>query len=138
LRPKWSDSDAQPILNVAYMFTDHISAELGLGTPYTHDMYGAGAQAAAKMAELDRLRYAIQAALEGESALFLIDAVMRTVAAGQPVMLLQPSPQFKLDLDKARDAFPYDEIWYRVSRHNERHLKHAIEVVLNYLLKAKT
>lgn len=35
-------SDAQPILNIAYMFTDHMSAEFGLGTPYTHKLYGAG------------------------------------------------------------------------------------------------
>jgi len=49
-------SDGQPILNIAYMFTDHISAELGLGTPYTHDMYGAGAlQGAGKLGSVQQL-----------------------------------------------------------------------------------
>lgn len=35
-------SDAEPIFTGTYMFTDHISAELFLGIPYTHDMYAAG------------------------------------------------------------------------------------------------
>jgi outer membrane protein len=49
-------SDGQPILNIAYMFTDHISAELGLGTPYTHDLYGAGAlQGSGKLGSLQQL-----------------------------------------------------------------------------------
>lgn len=40
-----------------------------------------------------------------------------TVAAGQPVMLLQPSPQFKLDLEKARqDAKTAGEAYARVQR----------------------
>ncbi len=40
-----------------------------------------------------------------------------TVAAGQPVMLLQPSPQFKLDLDKARqDAKTSSEAYARAQR----------------------
>jgi outer membrane protein len=36
-------SDAQPVLNIIYNFDDHFSALLGLGTPYTHDLYGSGA-----------------------------------------------------------------------------------------------
>lgn len=35
-------SDAQPVLNIIYNFDDHFSALLGLGTPYSHDLYGAG------------------------------------------------------------------------------------------------
>lgn len=36
------DSDTKPILNVAYMFTDSISAELDMGVPYKHTLSGAG------------------------------------------------------------------------------------------------
>jgi len=35
-------SDTKPIFSVGYMFTDHISAELMLGAPYKHTLYGAG------------------------------------------------------------------------------------------------
>jgi outer membrane protein len=35
-------SDTKPIFNVAYMFTDNISAEMDLGVPYKHTLYGAG------------------------------------------------------------------------------------------------
>ena len=35
--------DTQPILNVGYMYTDNISAELDLGLPYKHELTGAGA-----------------------------------------------------------------------------------------------
>jgi outer membrane protein len=35
--------DAQPIITIDYMFTDHFSAEFGLGTPYRHQLSGAGA-----------------------------------------------------------------------------------------------
>ena len=38
-------SDGQPVFNIIYNFTDHISAMLGLGTPYTHDLSGSGALA---------------------------------------------------------------------------------------------
>ncbi len=49
-------SDGQPILNIAYMFTDNISAEIGLGTMYTHDLYGAGAlQGAGKLGSVKQL-----------------------------------------------------------------------------------
>lgn len=49
-------SDGQPVFNIIYMFTDHISAELGLGTPYTHDLYGAGSlQGAGKLGSLKQL-----------------------------------------------------------------------------------
>ena len=49
-------SDSQPILNIGYMFTDHISAELGLGTPYTHKLSGAGAlQGAGNLGSLQQL-----------------------------------------------------------------------------------
>jgi outer membrane protein len=36
-------NDGQPILTIDYMFTDHFSAEFGLGTQYTHKLSGAGA-----------------------------------------------------------------------------------------------
>ena len=36
-------SDTQPILNIDYMLTDNISAELDLGLPYKHELTGAGA-----------------------------------------------------------------------------------------------
>jgi len=35
-------SDAEPIVNVAYNYTDHLSVQVGLGTPYSHKLYGAG------------------------------------------------------------------------------------------------
>jgi outer membrane protein len=35
-------SDAQPVVEISYNFTDHISAEFGLGTPYKHELDGAG------------------------------------------------------------------------------------------------
>jgi len=34
--------DTKPIFSIGYMLTDHVSAELMLGVPYEHDMYGAG------------------------------------------------------------------------------------------------
>ena len=36
-------SDTQPIFSVAYNYNSNLSAELVLGTPYKHDIYGAGA-----------------------------------------------------------------------------------------------
>ena len=36
-------SDTKPILNVTYMVTDNIAAELDLGVPYKHELVGAGA-----------------------------------------------------------------------------------------------
>ena len=49
-------SDAQPIIEISYMFTDHISAEFGLGTPYKHDLSGAGAlQGSGKIGSLEQL-----------------------------------------------------------------------------------
>lgn len=36
-------SDTKPRFTLGYMFTDNISAELDLGLPYKHDLYGAGA-----------------------------------------------------------------------------------------------
>ena len=35
--------NSQPILTIAYSFTDNISAELDLGLPFKHKIYGAGA-----------------------------------------------------------------------------------------------
>lgn len=35
-------ADTKPILSIGYMFTDNISAELMLGAPYKHTLYGAG------------------------------------------------------------------------------------------------
>lgn len=35
--------DTKPILNLAYFVTDNIVAELDLGTPYRHKLFGAGA-----------------------------------------------------------------------------------------------
>jgi outer membrane protein len=34
--------DTKPILNLAYFITDNISAELDLGAPYRHKLFGAG------------------------------------------------------------------------------------------------
>jgi len=34
--------DTKPILNIAYFITDNIAAELDLGAPYRHKLYGAG------------------------------------------------------------------------------------------------
>jgi len=49
-------SDAQPLVDISYMFTDHISVEMGLGTPYTHDLSGAGAlQGSGKLGSLKQL-----------------------------------------------------------------------------------
>jgi outer membrane protein len=49
-------SDAQPIVNFTYMFTDHIAAEFGLGTPYTHKLSGAGSlQGADNLGSLKQL-----------------------------------------------------------------------------------
>ncbi len=51
-----SGSDTQPIVNIGYWFSPHVSAELGLGTPYTHQIYGAGAlQGAGKLGSLEQL-----------------------------------------------------------------------------------
>ena len=36
-------SNTQPIFSVAYNYNSNLSAELVLGTPYKHDIYGAGA-----------------------------------------------------------------------------------------------
>ncbi len=35
-------SDVEPIFNIGYGLTDHVSAELDLGFPYKHTLYGAG------------------------------------------------------------------------------------------------
>jgi outer membrane protein len=35
-------SDTKPRFAIAYMLTDNVSAELDLGLPYKHDLYGAG------------------------------------------------------------------------------------------------
>lgn len=35
-------SDTKPIFSIGYMLTDNVSAELMLGVPYEHDLYGAG------------------------------------------------------------------------------------------------
>lgn len=49
-------SDAQPLIDISYMFTDHISAEVGIGTPYTHDLSGSGSlQGAGKIGTLKQL-----------------------------------------------------------------------------------
>ncbi len=49
-------SDAQPIFNVIYNFTDNISAQFGLGTPYKHDLYGAGSlSGTGKLGTLEQL-----------------------------------------------------------------------------------
>ena len=49
-------SDGQPIFNIIYNFNDHISAEFGLGTPYKHDLYGAGAlSGTGKLGTLEQL-----------------------------------------------------------------------------------
>jgi len=36
-------SDKQPVLILSYSFTDNISTEMALGTPYKHTIFGAGA-----------------------------------------------------------------------------------------------
>lgn len=36
-------ADTEPVLDIAYMLTEHVSAELDLGWPYTHDFVGDGA-----------------------------------------------------------------------------------------------
>ena len=36
-------SDAQPLVDVTYMITDNYAVEFGLGTPYKHNLSGAGA-----------------------------------------------------------------------------------------------
>ena len=36
-------TDTKPILNIGYFITDNIAAELDLGAPYRHDLFGAGA-----------------------------------------------------------------------------------------------
>ncbi|AXA92768.1 OmpW family protein [Massilia sp. YMA4] len=36
-------TDSKPIFNLAYFVTDNIAAELDLGVPYRHDLFGAGA-----------------------------------------------------------------------------------------------
>jgi outer membrane protein len=49
-------SDAQPVLEISYNFTDHISAEFGLGTPYKHELDGAGSlQGAGQLGTLKQL-----------------------------------------------------------------------------------
>lgn len=35
--------DTQPIFSIAYAYNPHVSVELVLGTPYKHDIFGAGA-----------------------------------------------------------------------------------------------
>jgi len=51
-----SGSDTQPIVNIGYWFSEHLSAELGLGTPYTHQISGAGAlQGSGKLGSLQQL-----------------------------------------------------------------------------------
>lgn len=41
------DSNTQPVLVVTYSFTDNFSLEGAIGTPYKHNIYGAGAIAGA-------------------------------------------------------------------------------------------
>ena len=36
-------SDIEPVLILSYMLSDHWSAELGLGLPYKHELFGDGA-----------------------------------------------------------------------------------------------
>lgn len=40
-------SDTEPVFIINYGLTDHVSAELALGLPYTHALYGAGSIAGA-------------------------------------------------------------------------------------------
>ncbi|MBB3220477.1 OmpW/AlkL family protein [Pseudoduganella umbonata] len=37
------NSDTKPILNLAYFITDHLAAELDMGAPYRHKLFGADA-----------------------------------------------------------------------------------------------
>lgn len=37
------DNDTRPILSANYQYNDHVAAELILGAPYTHTLYGDGA-----------------------------------------------------------------------------------------------
>lgn len=37
------NSDAQPLVDISYAYTDHIAVEFGLGTPYKYKLSGAGA-----------------------------------------------------------------------------------------------
>jgi outer membrane protein len=37
------NSDAQPLVDISYAYTDHISVEVGIGTPYKYKLSGAGA-----------------------------------------------------------------------------------------------
>ena len=49
-------SDMEPILEVSYMFTDHISAEFGIGSIYKHDLSGSGSlSGAGKLGSLEQL-----------------------------------------------------------------------------------
>lgn len=49
-------SNAQPLIDISYMYTDHFSVEMGLGTAYKHDLSGAGAlQGAGKLGSLKQL-----------------------------------------------------------------------------------
>ena len=48
--------DTQPVLIFAYGLTDNISTEVALGTPYNHDVVGAGAiEGTGKLAEVQAL-----------------------------------------------------------------------------------
>ena len=50
------DRDIQPVLIFAYGFTDHISAEVALGTPYKHKIKGAGSiQGTGELATVEAL-----------------------------------------------------------------------------------
>lgn len=40
-------SDTEPVFIITYGLSDHVSAELALGVPYTHALYGAGSIAGA-------------------------------------------------------------------------------------------
>jgi outer membrane protein len=49
-------TDTKPRFAIAYMYTDNISAELDLGVPYKHDLFGAGAiQGTGKLATAEVL-----------------------------------------------------------------------------------
>jgi len=49
-------SNAQPLVDITYMYTDNIAFQMGLGTPYKHNLSGSGAlQGAGQLGSLKQL-----------------------------------------------------------------------------------
>ncbi|HZX29508.1 MAG TPA: OmpW family outer membrane protein [Telluria sp.] len=124
-------ADTQPIIVGGYAITDNITAELDLGLPYKHELYGAGAiEGTGKLGEVQSLPptafiqyrfFEPKAALRPYVGLGLTYAwFRRTTGSGQMTALTNtggPATTFKIDNKVAGTvqlglAYNFSEKWF--------------------------